>query len=295
MSIHDKFNAVDHAALEKMSTQELNDLLRKAFDQPSLSDEDSETILAITEVLEIRQKNGENIHVDVDAAWDDFQKEYLPLLNEDDVSADNEMDVLDEQSPSPTAKKKRWTLTRVAGIAAAIGITFFVAGSLIPQADSGNLWNAFIEWTKESFGFNKDIQGEHIDYPEQLEELYNLLGEHGVTTNNILPKYIPEDYKEVDTRCDERSNATMFLCRLEKETNSIILQYCLLTNDDTPSEFQKNDASPEIYSVNGLDHFIIKNVDVYTASWSRGSLECSIQNVPSHDELIKMINSIYEE
>ena len=58
MSNKDKFNAVDYTALEKMSTQELEDLLRKTFDQPALSDEDSNMILAITEVLDIRENNG---------------------------------------------------------------------------------------------------------------------------------------------------------------------------------------------------------------------------------------------
>ena len=295
MSNKDKFNAVDYTALEKMSTQELKDLLRKTFDQPALSDEDSNMILAISEVLDIRDNNGDLIDVDVDAAWQKFQKEYLPLVDEDASSADNELDVLNEHVSETKTKKSRWTFKRIAGIAAALAIVIFAAGSLIPTADGSNVWSAFVEWTKETFGFNKDFQGEHIEYPKQLEQLDNLLRDHGLASTELLPRYVPEGYEEVDTRCDVKSNVTIFMCRLDNGEASIILQYRLIKNNEDSTEYQKNDSSPEEYIVSDLSHFIIQNLDVYTVTWSKGTMECSIQNVPSHDELIKMINSIYEE
>ncbi len=295
MSNKDKFNAVDYTALEKMSTQELKDLLRKTFDQPALSDEDSNMILAISEVLDIRENNGDLIDVDVDAAWEKFQKEYLPLVDEDASSATNELDVLNEHVSETKTKKSRWTFKRIVGIAAALAIVIFAAGSLIPTANGSNVWSAFVEWTKETFGFNKDFQGEHIEYPKQLEQLDNLLRDHGLASTELLPRYVPEGYEEVDTRCDVKSNVTIFMCRLDNGEASIILQYRLIKNNEDSTEYQKNDSSPEEYIVSDLSHFIIQNLDVYTVTWSKGTMECSIQNVPSHDELIKMINSIYEE
>lgn len=295
MSNKDKFNAVDYTALEKMSTQELKDLLRKTFDQPALSDENSNMILAITEVLDIRENNGDLIDVDVDAAWEKFQKEYLPLVDEDASSAANELDVLNEHVSETKTKKSRWTFKRIAGIAAALAIVIFAAGTLIPQVDGSNLWSAFVDWTKETFGFNKDFQGEHEGYPEQLDKLYDLIGNHGLSPMELLPKYIPEGYEEVDTRCDEKNNATIFMCLLDNGYNSIILQYRLLKNNEDSTEYQKNDGTPEEYSIRNDTFFIVKNLSNYVATWSDGNIQCSIQNVPSHDELIKMINSIYEE
>lgn len=295
MSNKGKFNAVDYTALEKMSTQELKDLLRKTFDQPALSDEDSNMILAITEVLDIRDNNGDLIDVDVDAAWETFQKEYLPLVDEDASSATNELDVLNEHVSETKTRKSRWTFKRIAGIAAALAIVVFAAGSLIPTANGSNVWSAFVEWTKETFGFNKDFQGEHIEYPEQLENLYSLLGNYGISAKNILPKYVPEGYEEVDTRCDEKSSATIFMCLLDNGYNSIILQYRLSKNDNDSTEYQKNDGAPEEYIIHNDTFFIVKNLSNYTATWSDGNIQCSMQNVPSHDELIKMVDSIYEE
>ena len=295
MSNKDKFNAVDYTALEKMSTQELKDLLRKTFDQPALSDEDSNMILAITEVLDIRENNGDLIDVDVDAAWEKFQKEYLPLVDEDASSAANELDVLNEHVSETKTKKSRWTFKRIAGIAAALAIVIFAAGSLIPTADGSNVWSAFVAWTKETFGFNKDFQGEHEGYPEELIPLDSLLREHGFSSMELLPKYIPEGYTEDTPVCDEREGLTVFHCQLKKNTSLIILQYRMVDDPSAIAEYQKTDSSPEEYEVSNLTHYIINNLDVYTASWTNGTMECSIQNVPSHDELIKMINSIYEE
>ena len=295
MSNQDKFNAVDYAALEKMSTKELKDLLQQTFDQPALSDEDTNQILAITEVLEIRKNEGDYIDVDVDAAWETFQKEYLPLVDEDASSANNETDVLNEHVQETSIKKKNRKFTKIAGIAAALAIVIFATGTLIPTANGSNLWSAFVEWTKETFGFNKEVQGEHISSSEQLNNLSTLLREHEVLANDILPKYIPEGYEEDTTLCDERENATVFLCQLRNGNNFIVLQYRLLKNNEDSTEYQKNDSPPEEYIVSDLSHFIIQNLDVYTVTWSKGTMECSIQNVPSHDELIKMINSIYEE
>ena len=295
MSNKDKFNAVDYTALEKMSTQELKDLLRKTFDQPALSDDNSNMILAITEVLDIRENNGDLIDVDVDAAWAKFQKEYLPLVDEDASSATNELDILNEHVFETKTKKSRWTFERIAGIAAALTIVIFAAGSLIQTADGSNVWSAFVEWTKETFGFNKDFQGEHEDYPEQLRNLVNQFGEHGLVATELIPKYVPDGYEEADTQCDEREGLIVFHCQLKDNSNSIILQYRLIKDPQTTAEYQKDDIDPEEYSFNNLAHHIIQNMSLYSAFWTNGNLECSIQNVPSHDELIKMINSIYEE
>lgn len=295
MSNQDKFNAVDYAALEKMSTKELKDLLQQTFDQPALSDEDTNQILAITEVLEIRKNEGDYIDVDVDAAWETFQKEYLPLVDEDASSANNETDVLNEHVQETSIKKKNRKFTKIAGIAAALAIVIFATGTLIPTANGSNLWSAFVEWTKETFGFNNSFHGEHEDYPEQLKKLEDLLWDHGLSPLELLPKYIPEGYNEVMTLCDERDGLIVFHCQLEKEADSILLQYRVIDDPQSVGEYQKNDTSIEEYQTNKDTFYIVKNLDVFSVTWSDGSIECSIQNVPSHTELIKMINSIYEE
>ena len=292
MSNKDKFNAVDYTALEKMSTQELKDLLRKTFDQPALSDEGSNMILAITEVLDIRDNNGDLIDVDVDAAWEKFQKEYLPLVDEDASSADNELDVLNEHVSETKTKKSRWTFKRIAGIAAALAIVIFAAGSLIQTANGSNVWSAFVEWTKETFGFNQELHAEHFDCPPQLEKLSILMNEHKLPFQGLLPTYIPAEYEEINTIYLPHEEGDMFICQLTDKSNYITLQYLSKSDLSSSAEYQKNESDLTEYSNNSHIFYIAQNEETYSAVWVKGDFECSIQNIAKYDDLLMIINSI---
>mgnify|MGYP002620933231 CR=1 FL=1 len=295
MSNQDKFNAVDYAALEKMSTKELKDLLQQTFDQPALSDEDTNQILAITEVLEIRKNEGDYIDVDVDAAWETFQKEYLPLVDEDASSANNETDVLNEHVQDTSTKKKNWRFTKIAGIAAALAIVIFATGSLIPTANGSSIWDAFVEWTQETFGLGSGTVVKHEEYPKELKELNELLGRNGYSVFGLLPKYIPEGFSNVGTDYVDLDDGGFFVCQLKNSSSLIVLNYKINNNNSSSLEYQKNDVDPELVLSNQHSFYVIQNMDLYSAIWIEEGLECSILNVPTHDELLKIINSIYEE
>ena len=49
----------------------------------------------------------------------------------------------------------------------------------------------------------------------------------------------------------------------------------------------------EIYIKNGIEHYITTNVGEYRAVWSNSGLICEIHCVPTREELIRMIDSIY--
>ena len=78
MSVCDKPNGADRAALEKMSTQELKDLLCQMSDSRTATDGESAAMLQIMEILKTRNDNGDWIRTDVGAAMKIFREEYLP-------------------------------------------------------------------------------------------------------------------------------------------------------------------------------------------------------------------------
>lgn len=289
MSHYDNFNPIDCAALEQMTLDELYEIIDASYESGVRISTDT-----VLEVLkEIEKREGKVPSPALDTAWENIKKEHLRHV-EQGAEAEHETDIENVQSIEPKTKKPKKILPRIVGIAAALAIVLFAAGSLIPQANGSNLWSAFIEWTKETFGYMKTGEEKHGEIPEQLQELAALIQDHGVPANNLLPTYIPEGYEAVNTRCDERENATVFSCMLQKGTDSIMLQYRLLEDIDAFTEYQKNDETPKEYVVMDLRHYIVGNIDNYTATWSNGNMECAIYNAPSHDELIKMINSIYE-
>ena len=295
MSIHDKFNAIDRAALEKMSTQELKDLLCQMSDHFSATDDESNTILEIVEVLKIRENNSDYIRLDVNAALETFREEFMPSAEIDPMIHNDETDDEDEHSIHILPKKKRHSYAKVAGIAAAIAIVIFTAGCLIPTANGSNLWRAFAHWTKDVLGISTNTTSTREEYPEQLRKLREMLAQNDLSSAGLLPRYIPSGYKETATSCDKLIDETVFLCQLRNNSDIIILQYSYCASEDLEAEFQKNDSEPEVMIIDGHTIYIVQNMNLYSAIWFEGSVQCSIQNVSSHDELIKIIHSIYEE
>lgn len=295
MSIHDKFNTDNHAVLEKMSTQELKDLLCQMSNQFTATEDESNAIIEIMEVLKIREDNSDYIRLDVNAALKTFREEFLPSAEIDPASTDDETDDEDEHFITNLPKKKNRSFAQIAGIAASIAIIIFTAGCLIPTANGSNLWSVFAQWTKETLGINTASESVHEEYPEQLDALYGLLRQHQLPADSLLPRYLPKGYEEINTICDNLPNEIVFFCQLQKGPDVILLQYINNPSKDFTAEFQKNDCSPEEIIIHDHVIYIVQNMDLYTATWVVGTVQCSIQSVSSHDEIVKMINSIYEE
>ena len=289
MSNFDNFNTTDRAELERLSMDELNAILDASYEPDTRISMD--TLLLVLDVIEKRV--GKKPSPTLDAAWENIKKEHLHPAAQG-AEAEHETDIENGQSITPKTRNQKKILPRIVGIAAAVAIVIFAAGSLIPSANGSNLWSAIIEWTQETFGYSTENVEKNNGIPIQLEELSNLLGEHGLNVWDLLPTYIPEGYVATTTVCDEQVNSTVFFCMLENGTDSVMLQYRLLLDGEATTEYQKEDGKVEEYLVHQQIHYIVENTGTYTTMWSDGNMECAIYNVPSHEELIKMLNSIYE-
>ena len=220
----------------------------------------------------------------VDAAWETFLRDYLPLAEQGEALYD----------PQPEPKKNR-ILPHIAGIAAALALVV-LAGFLIPTANGSSAWDTFVLWTKDAFSARVADPVDPADYPAELQALRQLLAEHDLDQAQLLPQWLPEGYAAADTRCDIREDTSVFFTMLQRDPESfIMLFYRTLDADEIGSTFQKNEDPAEEYVSHGVTHFIFQNVDLYTAVWQAGDLECSIQNVTDRTDLIQMIDSIYGE
>lgn len=295
MSKYDKFNPTDRAVLEQMSTNELNDILDASLDPDARISAD--TILLVLEVLEARAEDTQT--PELDAAWEVIKNENLPQAGEtSENKTEHEMDKKNEHTVEPLPKKRR-SFAKVAGIAAAVLIVIYAAGSFIPTAQGSNFWTSFIEWTKETFGFSNNVEEwDESDIPEQLNELNDRLSEYELGDPTLLPRYIPENYQAVTTLVDDRENVTVFFCQLQNDNgNSIMLQY-RFWKDVLTADTQKDDAleEPENYhNPSGQEFYIAQNEGLYNAKWTKGNIECSIFNVSSREELISILDSIRGE
>ena len=279
MSRFDNFDTSDRAVLEQMPTEDLREILRQSA-QPE-SETDESTILIVLEILEKREAT--ESPEEVAAVWERFEQKHLAPTEPE------RFEEVHTQKP-----KKHGTFAKIAGIAAAVALAIFAAGTLITPVEGSNLWSVIASWTKETLGIG--TEGEKMEtavIPDQLVELNDLLQQYKLSEAVDLPSYIPEGYQTTATFVDERENAIVFFCQLENGDDAMAFQYRFIREDDIASEIQKNDDAPEIYlASDGTTVYITPNMDVYNAVWTKGDVEVVIYNAPSREELVKIIDSI---
>lgn len=287
MSNQDNFNPSDRARLEQMSSAELEELLRASVHPDSQMDES--TILLILEVLEARDPAMQP--EEVDAAWERFEREVIDAPQT--AQTENETDIEIEHKEIPLTKKRR-NLSKILGTAAIIVVILFAAGSLIPTAEGTNLWTAILDWTKETFGFSTSVEEwDESEVPEQLTELNDQMLQYKLFIPGILPHYIPEGYEMVTTVADDRDDVTVLFCQLQRGDDTIVLQYRVWKGNESLAETQKDENDPEQYkNPNGQLFYIAQNEKLLNATWAKGTIECSIFNVSSREELIRILDSI---
>ncbi len=171
-----------------------------------------------------------------------------------------------------------------------------LAGSVTAKALGYDIWDAIIVWTKDTFGFETTVnEPKPTPYvkqmPEELDELKNLMTEHGLS-NKLIPGYIPEGYKLANLEYSDLGDADTIFCQLSNGSNDILLIYSMYSGDSTSFQLEKDALSPEKYESGGTTYYIMSNMDDYLVTWLSDNVECTILGIPSHDEALKMITSL---
>lgn len=244
-----------------------------------------------------KRSNQSEDNAAVEAAWNSFNKNYRfntdSLYDTDTLETDN-----NNRNPTSTkihAKPRRLSAFRILGVASIL-VLVIILGTLTSYAMGYNLFGAIVSWTEDTFGFSFSDSESHIEmveYPEVLTPLLDAFSEYDIPTT-ILPRYIPDGYDNKDTRIIESLNYTDFYCRLSNGESDIFLQYRFHANAGYTNETEKSDVTPEIYESHGVQYSIIKNIGTYIAIWTKGTIECSINQVDSRETLIKILDSIGE-
>lgn len=270
--------------LNTLSTQQLRGILRSELEEEEVNVE------LIKKINTVMASKSEKKDVDVDAAYENFKAD-----SDTDLLFD---EVLDETNTRNfqvyyNYPKVRY-LTKIGTVAAIVAL-LFIGTSTIAYAMGFNVWGAISKWTENRFGF---FAGENVNMNDSREaedvykELKDLLDSLGVPAA-IVPNRIPKGYKTSEISQTESLAGLNIFFLLECDEQNIILHYILLK--ESPSTiFTKDDGEPEVYTVNGIDHFIFSNDGNYRATWLNENAQCSISGFTEKDELLKIIDSIYE-
>lgn len=233
--------------------------------------------------------------IDLDEQWERIKL----LALESEPIYDLEEDNITHMSEAK-AKRKRPARKLLVAVAAVVVVLCGV--SIAANANGGSLKNAVANWTEDVFGFSphidiKDFADPEPVIPEALTKLAEEFDKYGISRDK-LPKYIPEGYEEYETDFADLVDAIILTTALKKGDSMSIVQYFLSVGGEKTPEYQKDDVEPEIYSVSlndkTIDFYITTNAGDYFAVWQDGMLEGSLFNFDSRDELLKVIDSIYD-
>ena len=222
-----------------------------------------------------------------------------------------------KETPSP-GKKNRKPL-RIMLVAAAVLVALGAGTALAANTQLGR---AVLSWTSETFWLRygndeepapydaEHYKAENVpiendgertmlpasvtdgsvslaEFAPELIEFERTLIDRGIT-EPLIPKYLPEGYVPSEFYSEERAITAAY----EKEDHTVFIMVREIDTNNG-ARYEHDGGQPEIYTVGGITHAISTNLGNYTAVWENQGYECSIMGVPSRNELIRMIDSIY--
>lgn len=297
-------NSADmYSYLDQLSTQELEAILQKDAEDPDGGDLDM--VMYIMEVIEKREGG-----VDKTAAADalkDFFSDYatpegngLRLYPGDDQS-DKEAKS-DSQKELQKARRRRLSLKGAGIIAAVLVCVFSLAACSV--GGIGRFFRMVGKWTSEVFAFENTYDGDipKVDGAEIAAPLENAqyvsmeeaLAAYGIT-EKVVPTRFPEGFEVVtiDVSESEQGNFVKF-CAVYQGGDRYLMLQVRQVFDLNMESFEKDGDAVTEYVKDGIRHYFYTNMDSNCVTWFNGNLECSIGTDISKDDLIAVVDSIYE-
>lgn len=259
--------------LEKLSTLELDTLLRKELDSDT---PERETVLLVLSILEDRDPtDSDNRPAGAEEAWE-------RLLNRPQQS--------DSKMPKLGRKPAKW----LGAVAAAVLVIVLLV--TVPQSvGAENIFQIIGRWTRDIFnlsdGSARQVQDDYVfqtDH-EGLQQLYDAVVAQGIT-EPVVPMWIPEGYVLVEFKVMSPSIDTKIYAQFLNGEHYI--QFVIENrNSDTKNKYPKDDINVDLYEYKGICYYIFSNEDTHKAIWDVGA-ECLLATNDTDQVLYNILNSI---
>ena len=271
----------DISRYDSMSTQELQEILRKHAHGELDTEPDTQELYKIMEVLSVRrQQNEPQAFRSNEEALAEFRQHYMPKEN--------------EESKSKVIKFPNRILRTVAAVLVVV-LIMTLGTSVTAEALHIDIWGKFATWTKEIFQFTDNPQGTTVPNPEkdnsvELESLQAALNQHRIV-EKIAPTWLPEGYLCSDLSVTNTPRALYINAVYEKDGSELVIKLCQTIGVQAP-QTEKNDDFLEAYVVDGVEYYIFSNTETLQVAWSIGEFECLMIGKITLEEMKIMIDSI---
>lgn len=275
-----------HEHLTDKTTDDLLDDLSDWLANADGTHFDSENLNAILSALDEVNPEPEEFHVEESLAA--FHQKFEPVFDKEENS-----------SPYPAlARHPRHFSRRLIQVAAIIVVMLF--SMVTAQAFGFDIFGAIAKWTSSTFHFSDDsVQYATFgDYPiaegeqKEYDSLQAALDDFGVV-GKVAPTWVPERFELQAVVADIKHLG--FCIREDYATPDGGYLSVTIRNYDSAkqSQIEKDVESATIYESGGLEHYLVSDKSFEKAVWINGQLEVRIIGNVTHQELEKMIDSIY--
>ena len=266
---------------DSMSTEELQEILRKHANGKLETEPDTQDLFEIMEVLSKRrqEENPQAFRSD-EEAFAEFREHYMPK----------------EKNVSVQPKKFRTPARLLKTVAAVLAVVLVltVGMTVTAKAFRFDLWGKIASWTKEIFQFS-DVSDSGVtdtkkEYSIEYDQLRAALAEYKIE-ENIIPNWLPGGYKHKTIAVKASPKARSIYATYEN--NNVELIISIRQTIGVPAhQVEKNEDLLEIYTAGGVDYYIFSNTDTLQVAWSIGEFECKIVGEITVEEMKAMIDSI---
>lgn len=277
----------DFSRFDKLSTEELREIIRQDSMLAEDEESDMDAILYIMGVLANREKE-ENV-VDVKAAWQSFKGNYCPY---DSVEPLYQFDDADEHKKAKATIHRHWRkpLTKIVSIAAAICL-ILLTGTVTAYALGYNLWGAIAVWTQDTFGFYSQ---DRLQRQQPFPNLAAALSAYGIQ-DPLVPTWLPDGFEEDTLKITEDPKGVTFVSNCKVASNDIIVQITSYSSGNASNTIYETVGEKiRLYEVNGIEHYIMPISKQTRVLWICNNNECSIRCSLQDEDIYRMIDSIYE-
>ena len=297
-------NSEKYAYLNRLSTEQLEELLRMDVEESKPWNED--VVFHILEVIEQRENEHPTGRIpDVDKAWAEFQEYYnvpegadtslYPCETVSDDSSENTAEHCSCRMP----RMRRWLKQ---GLVAVIAIAVVFGGIVVAQAAGVDVFGTIGRWTNNVFHFDLSADetststgiyvGEGISEYAALQETLASVG----IDENLAPTWFPVGFNASDPEIlTTNINDTVCLELFNEKNGQYISIEIIRYNTEQhlqATQFEKDANNVEQYSNEHQTFYILSNADTITATWSNDLIMMQLSgNIPK-DDLKKIIDSI---
>ena len=253
---------------------------------------DVEALDSLLEQMEAVSPLPASLSTDPEESLKQFRRRYASVIETANAGT------VEDISAVPEKRHSNRLFVRALPFAAAL---MLLLSSITAQAFGMNVFSVIARWTAEIFRLDGgstpyatvSIRPLEVDEEATYQSLEEAMEAFGIRAP-LVPKEIPERFELVEVTATCRKTGILICADFKSSDGAFRIRY----NEAEAQEFntlEKENTSVDSHFVKGIEHKLTSDLGRHKAVWRNGDFECRITGDLSEQEIITIIDSIYQE